>query len=113
MAMVFLALGVKLGSIAAMLRCIQLMKFYLITGWGESSSYIGGDILQLLHGMCQGNGAAPAAWLVLSSILVMAYKPLGFRSRCRSPISKVILDVMGVLYVDDTDLYIMDACIHS
>ena len=30
-----------------------------------------------------------------------------------SPITKVWLNVMGVLYVDDTDLYIMDKCIRS
>jgi len=44
--------------------------------------------IQIRHGMCQGNGAALAAWLTLSSILVRVYKSLG-----------VVLDIMGVLYM--------------
>ena len=35
-AIIFLCLGVWGGSITTMLRAIQLMKFYLRTGWGES-----------------------------------------------------------------------------
>ena len=58
MALVFLALGVHTGVITSMLRSIQLMKFFLRTGWGESTSFICGDLLQILHGMCQGNGVA-------------------------------------------------------
>ena len=65
MALVFLALGVPTRAITSMLRSIQLMQFFLRTGWGESDSSIGGDLLKILHGMWQGNVAAPAAWLVL------------------------------------------------
>ena len=70
MALVFLALGVPTGAITSMLCSIHLMQFFLRTGWEESDSYIGGDLLNILHGMCQGNGAAPAAWLVLSTSLI-------------------------------------------
>ena len=70
MALVFLALGVPSGAITSMLPSIQLMQFFLRTGWGESESSIGGNLLKKLHGMCQGNGAAPAAWLVLSTVLI-------------------------------------------
>ena len=70
-----------MGSIAAILQSIQMMKFFLKTGWGESTSSISGNIMRILHGLCQGNGAAPAAWLMLRSVLVMVYKNLGFGSR--------------------------------
>ena len=113
MALIFLSLGVGVGPIASMLRSIQLMKFFLRTGWGESQEFIGGDVMKILHGMCQGNGAAPAAWLVLSSVLVMIYKSLGFGSKMRSPIMRVYLDITGVLFVDDTDLYILDECLRT
>ena len=105
MALLFLALGVHTGVIAAMLRSIQIMKFFLRTGWGESTSFIGGDPLRIMHGMCQGNGASPAAWLVLSAIIVRAYKSLGFGCKLKSPITRTLLDTMGVLYVDDTNAY--------
>ena len=113
MALVFLSLGVRTGAIKAMLQSIQLMKFFLRTGWGESTDCFGGDILRILHGLCQGNGAAPAAWLALSSVLIVAYKSLGYGSKVMSPITKDWLDIMGVLYVDDTDLYIMNECVKS
>ena len=113
MALLFLALGVHTGAIAAMLRSIQIMKFFLRTGWGESTTFIGGDPLRIMHGMCQGNGASPAAWLVLSAILVRAYKSLGFGCKLASPITRTHLDTMGVLYVDDTDLYIMRECLRT
>ena len=112
-ALLFLCLGVAIGPTKAMLQTIQMMKFYLRTGWGESTRYIGGDPLTILHGMCQGNGAAPSAWLVLSSFLVSIYKSMGYGSRTQAPITRAWLDVMGVLFVDDTDLYIMDECIKS
>ena len=69
--------------------------------------------MKILHGLCQGNGAAPASWLVLSSVLVRIYRALGFGATMTSPITRVFLDIAGVLFVDDTDLYIMDACVKS
>ena len=113
MALMFLAVGVHSGAIVAMLRSIQLMKFFLRTGWGESSSFIGGDILRILHGLCQGNGAAPASWLIVSSILVRAYKTMGFGASMQAPITRVWLDTAGVIFVDDTDLFIMHECSRS
>ena len=113
MALLFLAIGVPTGAIAAMLMSIQLMKFYLRTGWGESTRCIGGNPLFILMGLCQGNGAAPASWLVLSSMLVRILKQLGYGTKVESPVTHVFLDIMGVLYVDDTDLMIMDQCLSS
>ena len=113
MALMFLCLGVREGSTVAMLRSIQLMKFYLRTGWGESADFIGGDVLRILHGMCQGNDAAPAAWLVLSSLLVKIYRKMGCGSHTRAPVSRAFLDAMGVVFVDDTDLYILKKCLDS
>ena len=69
--------------------------------------------MHILHGLCQRNGAAPAGWLALSSFLVTIYKHLRYDTNIESPITKVWLDVIGVLYVDDTDLYIMDESIRS
>ena len=49
MALVFLALGVPSGAITLMLCSIQFVQFFLRTGWGESESSIGGDLLKILH----------------------------------------------------------------
>jgi len=61
MTIIFFRIGMQTGAITAMLRPIQLMEFFLRTGWEESTRSIGGGLLQILHGMYQGNGAAPAA----------------------------------------------------
>ena len=96
-----------------MLRSIQLIQFFLRTGWGESDSFIGGDLLKILHGMCQGNGAAPATWLVLSTVLIRIYKRQGHGVKLSTLITKCILNVMGVCYVDDIDLFILNACMNT
>ena len=35
---------------------------------------------------------------------------MGYGTRVQSPILRVFLDIMGVLYVDNNDLMIMDKC---
>lgn len=55
MPLVFLALCVGRGPIVLMLQLIQLMNFFLHTGWGELARSIGGNMAQILHGLCQGN----------------------------------------------------------
>ncbi len=64
--LVFQAFGVLKPAIESMLTTIQDMKFYLQTGYGDSEDYAGGarpgeiDPIKT-QGMCQGNGASPAA----------------------------------------------------
>jgi len=43
------------------LGAIEEMKFFLRTAFGDSSTFAGGGIHYKTQGMCQGNGAAPAA----------------------------------------------------
>ena len=83
----YLTMCVPLGAIKAMLRLIYLMKFFLRTGWGKSSRYIGGNVLRILQGLCQGNGVAPGSWHVLSLILIRMMKHMGHEAVVTSPIS--------------------------
>ena len=49
------------GLITALLYPIQTMKFYQLTAYGDSLTFMGGrDRDNPLHGLCQGNGAVPA-----------------------------------------------------
>ncbi len=59
-----------------------------------------------LQGLCQGNGAEPACWLMLSSVLMHCYKHQGYGSWITSPISGAIIDFLGEIFVDDTELII-------
>ncbi len=107
MSLLLLAIVGSIGSIVAMLFPIQIMKFFQRTARGDSTTFMGGrDKGNPLQGLCQGNGAGPACWPMLSSVLMHCYKRQGFGSRINSPISGTIIDFLGEIYVDDTDLII-------
>ena len=58
-------------------------------------------------GLGQGNKAAPASWLQLSSILVWCYRAANYGYHLFDPISGALIYTIGCLFVlDDTDLYI-------
>ncbi len=59
-----------------------------------------------LQGLCQGNGTAPACWLMLSFILMHCYQRQGFGLRIISPISGAIINFLREIYVDEMDLII-------
>ena len=107
--MVFQAFGVPTPAIESMLTTIQEMRFYLRTGYGDSSDFAGGkssdqDDPIKPQGMCQGNGAAPAAWTAMTIPMINAQRRKGHGAFFTSPISKLSTHLIGGLYVDDTDL---------
>ena len=62
-----------------MLTTIQNMKFFLHTGYGNSTNYAGGESKDVsdpvkTQGMCQENTAAPGAWTVTSIPMIAAHK---------------------------------------
>jgi hypothetical protein len=107
MSFFLLAMVRTMGPIVAMLHPIQAMKFYQHTARGDSTSFMGGQGKDNpLQGLCQGNGAALACWLMISSLLVHCYQFQGYDSRFISPISGTIINFLGEIYVDDTDLIV-------
>jgi hypothetical protein len=75
MSFLLLAIGDNEGLIKAMLIPIQQMCFFQRMGQGNSNTFMGGQpSSNSLHGLCQGNGAAPACWLMLSSLMMSVYK---------------------------------------
>jgi hypothetical protein len=57
-----------------------------------------------LQGLCQGNRAAPACWIMVSSPMMLVYRKQGHISTLVSPISGTKIGFMGEIYVDNTDL---------
>ena len=75
MSLLLMAIVGSVGSVVAMLSPIQTMKFFQRTARGDSTTFMGGRGKDNpLQGLCQGNGAAPACWLMLSSVLMHCYK---------------------------------------
>ena len=47
------------------------------------------------QGSCQGNGASPAMWLIISLYLVLLMKEQGHTSKIKSPITGITLTLLG------------------
>ena len=58
--LVFQSFGVPEEAITSMLTAIQEMKYFLRTGYGDSTNCRGSTVALKFQGLCQGNGAAPA-----------------------------------------------------
>lgn len=73
-----------------MLKTIQEMKFFLRTAFGDSKTAAGSTIEIKTEGLCQGNGAAPAGWTVVSIAILNAHKHKGHGATFLCPISQVL-----------------------
>jgi len=102
--LVFQAFGVPLSAAESMLATIENMKFFLRTGFGDSTSFSGGSIHIKTQGMCQGNGGGPAAWAVVSLVILSAHKKKGHGAKFVCPITNLSHHLSSVIFVDDTDL---------
>ncbi len=107
MSLLLLAIVGTMGPVVAMLQPIQTMKFFQRNARGDSTTLMGGRGRDNpLQGLCQDNGAALACWLIISSLLMHGYQRMGFGSVILSPISGAIVDFLGKIYINDTDLIV-------
>ena len=102
--LVFQTFGVPLSASESMLTTIQEMKFFLRTGFGDSTNFATSSLSIKTQGLCQGNGASPAGWAVVSICIINAHKKKGHGAHFACPISKQGSHIAGIIYVDDTDL---------
>jgi hypothetical protein len=58
--LIFQAFGVPITAVQSMLGAIENMKFFLRTGFGDSTSFSGGRVSIKTQGLCQGNSASLA-----------------------------------------------------
>ncbi len=72
--LIFQAFGVPTTAIESMLGAIENMKFFLRTGFGDLATFSGGGISIKTQELCQGNGAAPAGWAVISICIIGTQK---------------------------------------
>ena len=90
-----------------MLTTISKLKHAVRTVYGDSDQTFGGEhwrYTEPLHGIGQGNGAGPAIWAVVSSVLFDYIRDKGYGAKLRSPLSKLALHFAGLGFVDDTDI---------
>jgi hypothetical protein len=106
--LVFQAFGVPIAALESMLGVIKNMKFFLWTGFEDSTSFAGGGISIKTQGLCQGNGTSPAGWAVISICILKAHGRKGHGAKFVCPITKLEKHLLAILCVDDTDLLHID-----
>jgi hypothetical protein len=106
--------GVPVNAITCLLTTIQLMVFFLRTAYGDSTvSYAAAtdtatqesgntDPYQCSY---QVNGGGPILFLSVSLPCVDYMHSMGFVAQLVSAFSTTIFCIIGILYVDDTDLF--------
>jgi hypothetical protein len=101
------AMGVGVGPLVSMLSALSYMAFYIRTGYGDSRSHYGGTNDMPFEGLGQGNGAGPAGWLAVSSVLLdYLCKACKFTSGV-SAVSCRPFSYVAMAFVDDTDIPVM------
>ena len=91
-----------------MLSTMKDMKYYLRTAYGDSKYFRGHKISVKFQGLCQGNGAAPAGWALISITIINAHKKKGHGGQFLCPISHRTGHMVAMLFVDDNDLINID-----
>ena len=64
-------------AVRTMLIALQVMQFFLRTGFGKSKHSYGGTLANPNQGLGQGNGAAPPGFHSLSALILNAYRRMG------------------------------------
>ena len=97
--------GVSEKSTKLMLNTMQLMEYFVKTGFGIADTpSFGGSEDDRLMSLGQGSGAAPIGMRNIITLTDNAYKRLGHGMNTRSAISQRLFLLAAIIYVDDTDL---------
>ena len=107
-ALTFRAFGVPKEAVQVMLKTIEEMMYFLRTACGDSNRFRGSKIRVKFQGLCQGNGAAPAGWAVISMVILGAHKRKGRGAKFVCPVSLAKGELSAILFVDDTDVIHFD-----
>ena len=104
--------GVPPEPLVSVLLTLQSMAFFLWMAHGDSTDSYGGMVdnpndpssPHPFQGICQGNGGGLAASLGVSALCVQLLCQWGHIASFRHALSECTLDIVGLIYIDDTDL---------
>ena len=86
------------------LSVLQTMKFYIKSGFGQSTLIYGGTKEDPTFGLAQGNGDAPPGFLAVSTLLINAYQKLSHGTFFVGAWTGDVFFWAAVLFVSDSDL---------
>ena len=100
-----LRLGIPQPALQSMIETIQEMDHYIRMAFGVSDVSYGFDHSCLAsQGILQGNGAGPARWFVIGSVLLLLMHAAGSGYHEWTVIRKRALHIVSFTFVDDMDL---------
>jgi hypothetical protein len=103
-------LGIPQPPVECMFTSIQNMKHHIRTTFGDSIFTMSSEgTLIPFQGVLQGNGASPATWVIISTVLLDMLRKAGNGGHFTTPISNLQSHSVGYAFVDDTDLIQFDS----
>ena len=87
-----------------MLTTLQTASHKICRAYGDSTISYEANRNIPLQGVGQGNGAGPAIWVAISSVLLTIMRNKGFGFSILSALSWQALIISAFAFVDDTDI---------
>ncbi len=97
-------LGLPPAPIASMFTTLQKASHHVSTAFGISARTYGGARHPALQGVGQGNGAGPAIWAVISTVIIAVMATQGHGFNLLSALTSTLISFVCYAFVDDTDL---------
>ena len=98
-------LGTSKPATLEMMETLQGAQHKICTAYGDSNHSYGGEFTYPpLQGVGQGNGAGPAIWVAISSVLLSIMRMKGFGFSVLSALALKALSIAGFAFVDDIDI---------
>jgi hypothetical protein len=97
-------LGMPPEPINSMFETLQKAYHHASTAFGISSQHYGGRRQPPLQGIGQGNGAGPAIWAAISTVIISVMATQGHGFNILSVLSARLVSFVCYAFVDDTDV---------
>ena len=101
------SLGIPPHAIKCLSSTVQRMRHFVRTAYGDSDQFYGGNDNELLQGGGQGNPAAPPMWTAISIVILKILATYEPGVMMVASISLIVTIVTAIMYVDDTDIFVM------
>jgi hypothetical protein len=82
---------------------LQEAEHQVRMAFGDFNTHFGGQDIIPMHGMCQGNGAGPPIWVVVSTRILDMLRAVELGSFVCMAITKKQIRFSGFSFIDDTD----------
>ena len=99
-----LRFGLTWRALTMMFNTLATSKHRVRTGFGDSTAVFQPPSDVPFQGCGQGNGAGPAIWVAISSILITMMDAAGYGFECLTTLESKLVTAQCFCFVDDTDV---------